>query len=115
MFRQNNDRASYFDFFQFVRINLNIKLSNWEKDALESHLDPLQVAYIDFNQFNKFSVQNGISWGEYLMENDSENIFKAQLNQSFRDYKLSVEDYFMGCPTMLTSEKAALAKVDLIY
>jgi hypothetical protein len=24
-------------------------------------------------------------------------------------------DYFMGCPTMLTSEKAALSKVEKIY
>jgi len=28
---------------------------------------------------------------------------------------LSEDDYFRGCPTMLTSEKAALAKVRQIY
>ena len=54
-----------------------MRLNNWEEDALESHLDPLQAAHIEFNQFNKFSVQNGISWGEYLMENDTVKIFEA--------------------------------------
>ena len=39
----------------------------------------------------------------------------AKLNQSYKDYKVSKHDYFMGCPTMLTSEKAALAKVEKIY
>lgn len=28
---------------------------------------------------------------------------------------MTADDYFMGCPTMLTSEKAALAKVSMIY
>ena len=33
----------------------------------------------------------------------------------YKDYKLSEADYFHGCPSMLTSEKAALATASLIY
>ena len=36
-------------------------------------------------------------------------------NQSYSDYKVTKKDYFMGCPTMLTSEKAALAKCYQIF
>ena len=39
-----------------------------------------------------------------------------KLNQSYKNYKLNPKrDYFMGCPTMLNSEKAALAKVTEIW
>ena len=34
----------------------------------------------------------------------------AKLNLSYQDYKVTKADSFNGCPTMLTSEKAALAK-----
>jgi hypothetical protein len=37
------------------------------------------------------------------------------LNLDYKDYILSPEDYFMGCTTMLTSEKAALSKVSQMY
>jgi len=57
----------------------------------------------------------GINWGEPVLEDDTEAILEENHNLSYQDYKCSAKDYFMGCPTMLTSEKAALAKVDLIY
>jgi hypothetical protein len=49
------------------------------------------------------------------LENDLEDILDAKLNVSYLDYKLTKNDYFRGCKTMLTSEKAALAKCTLIY
>jgi len=39
----------------------------------------------------------------------------AKLNLSYQDYKVTKADSFNGCPTMLTSEKAALAKAHTIY
>lgn len=39
----------------------------------------------------------------------------AKLNLSYQDYKVSKADFFNGCPTMVTSEKAALAKAHAIY
>jgi fructose-specific phosphotransferase system component IIB len=44
-----------------------------------------------------------------------EDILDAKLNLSYKDYVLNDEDFFMGCPSMLTSEKAALAKVSQLY
>lgn len=41
---------------------------------------------------------------------DTEAILEAKLNVSYKDYKLSKGDYFNGIKTILTSEKAALAK-----
>lgn len=32
------------------------------------------------------------------------------MNVSYREYRVTKQDYFNGCPTMLKSEKAALAK-----
>lgn len=73
------------------------------------------MAFIEFNEFNEFCMDYGINWGEKLLENDAEALLDAKLNQSYKDYKVTKADYFMGCPTMLTSEKAALAKVEKIY
>jgi len=39
-----------------------------------------------------------------------EDILDAKLNLSYKNYEVTEADYFHGCPTMLTSEKAALAK-----
>ena len=64
---------------------------------------------------NEFSQTYGIDWGEKLLETDLEDILDAKLNLSYKDYQLSEEDFFMGCSTMLTSEKAALAKVSQLY
>jgi hypothetical protein len=44
----------YYDLFQFIEHDLKIKLANWEEDALESRLDRLGMAYIEFNEFNEF-------------------------------------------------------------
>lgn len=44
-----------------------------------------------------------------------EDILDAKLNLSYKDYTLTKDDYFQGCASMLTSEKAALAKVTQIY
>ena len=73
------------------------------------------MAFIEFNEFNEFSLEHGLEFGEPLLETDLEDILDAKLNLSYLDYKVSKYDYFMGCPTMLTSEKAALAKVSQIY
>lgn len=111
-FRDHEDRNCYYDFFMFIEKDLKIKLANWEEDALESRLDRLGMAFIEFNEFNEFCGEYGINWGEPLLDNDREAILDAKLNLSYKDYKVTKDDYFMGCPTMLTSEKAALAKVE---
>lgn len=115
MFADQKEKLSYFDFFQFLETTMGIKLANWEEDALESRLDRLGMAFIEFNEWNEFTMEFGMNWGEELLETDLEDVLDAKLNLSYKDYKLSKLDYFSNCPTMLTSEKAALAKVDSIY
>jgi len=73
------------------------------------------MAFIEFNEFNEFCMEYGINWGEDIKENDLEDVLDAKLNLSYKDYKITKDDYFLGCPTMLTSEKAALAKAEAIY
>ena len=73
------------------------------------------MAFIEFNEFNEFCLEYGINWGEALKENDLEDILDAKLNQSYTDYRVTKNDYFNGCSTMLTSEKAALAKCEGLY
>ena len=51
----------------------------------------------------------GIDWGEEVQKTDLEDIVEQYINVSYQDYKLKKDDYFEGCKTMLTSEKAALA------
>lgn len=115
MFHSQNDKLSYFDLFQFIENSLQIKMKNWEEDAIENRLDRLGLAFIEFNEFNEFSMNYGINWNEKLIENDIEAILETKLNLDYKDYIVTPDDYFMGCPTMLTSEKAALAKVSMIY
>jgi hypothetical protein len=55
-------------------------------------------------------MEYGLDWGENLLETDLEDILDAKLNLSYKNYKLTENDYFQGCKTMLTSEKAALQK-----
>jgi hypothetical protein len=57
----------------------------------------------------------GVDWQEKLLETDLEDILEKKLNLSYKDYVLTKDDNFQGCATMLTSEKAALAKVTAIY
>jgi hypothetical protein len=44
-----------------------IKLENWEEDALESRLDRLGMAFIEFNEWNEFTMEFGMNWGEELL------------------------------------------------
>jgi hypothetical protein len=115
LFRSQNDKLSYFDFFQYVQHKLKIGLENWEEDALEGRLDRLGMAFIEFNEFNEFSLDYGLSWGEPLLENDLEDILDAKINLSYKDYVVTEKDYFEGCPTMFTNEKAALNRARAIY
>jgi hypothetical protein len=85
---------SYFDLFQFISKKLEIKLENWEEDALEGRLDRLGMAFIEFNEFNEFSGEYGINWKEKLLETDMEDILDAKINLSYKDYKLTKSDYF---------------------
>jgi hypothetical protein len=115
IFKTQKDKVSYFDLFQFIQHKMDIKLENWEEDALEGRLDRLGMAFIEFNEFNEFSIEYGISWGEPLIEGDMEDILDAKMNISYKDYKVSPTDYFLGCPTMLNNEKAALSKCRSIW
>jgi len=74
---------SYNDFNQFNTHKLKIPLENWEEDALESRLDRLGMAFIEWNEFNEFSMDYGIDWQEPLLENDLEDILDAKLNLSY--------------------------------
>jgi len=94
---------------------MKIKLENWEEDDLELRLDRLGSAYILFNEFNEFSIEYDLNWGEHLLETDIEDKLEQKLNVSYKDYQLTKDDYFMGSSSMLTSEKAALALVEQIY
>lgn len=72
-FKSQDDKLSYYDLFQFIQHKANIKLENWEEDALEGRLDRLGFAFIEFNEFNEFSQEYDIDWGEALLENDLED------------------------------------------
>jgi len=72
LFRTQDDKLSYFDLFSFLEHTLQIKLQNWEEDALEGRLDRLGMAFIEFNEFNEFCLGYGIDFGEPLLENDLE-------------------------------------------
>jgi hypothetical protein len=73
------------------------------------------MAFIEFNEFNEFSMEYGLNWNEALLENDLEDILEAKINLSYKDYVVTEKDYFQGCPTMLNNEKAALATVRKIF
>ena len=68
--------------------------STGKEDALESRLDRLGMAFIEFNEWNEFCMEFGMDWGEPLLETDLEDVLDAKLNQSYKDYKLSKNDYF---------------------
>jgi hypothetical protein len=110
MFKECQDKLSYYNFFSFLSKNLEMDLDEWELDSLEFRLDKLGTAYIEFNEFNEFSVQYGYNWKEKIIENDIEWQLEEKLNLSYKDYVLQPSDFF-GCHTILTNERAALAKV----
>lgn len=47
---------------------------------MESSLDRLGMAFIEFNEFNEFCQNYGVNWGEPLDENDREAQLDAKLN-----------------------------------
>lgn len=74
------------------------------------------MAFIEFNELNEFTMDYGLDWGEPLLENDLEDILDAKINLSYKDYVINpAEDFFMGCPTMFTNEKAALKECRRLY
>ena len=80
MFKSQNDKLSYYDFFQFINKNLDIKLEDWEEDAIEMRLDRLGMAFIEFNEFNEFCQNYEINLGEPVLETDIESILEAKIN-----------------------------------
>jgi hypothetical protein len=115
LFKSQHDKISYWNLFQFIEHKLKIKLRNWEEDALEGRLDRLGMAFIEFNEFNEFSIEQGLDWGEKLLSLDLEDILDRKLNLSYKDYEVTKLDFFMDCPTMLKSEKAALAMAEQLF
>ena len=87
-------------------------LEKWEKDSLETRLDKLNFAFIEFNEFNEFCDNYKINLGERIEERDLESILEEKMNVSYKNYIIDPsKDYFRGIKTMLTTEKAALATV----
>ena len=73
MFYASKDKLSYYDFFNFMEYKLNIQMKGFEKDALESRLDRLSMAFIEFNEMNEFAQEYEINFfDETLIENDLE-------------------------------------------
>jgi len=60
-------------------------------------------------------MEFGINFGEDLLETDLEDMLDQKINLSYVDYKVTKDDYLNENPTILTSEKAALAKVSQIW
>jgi len=73
------------------------------------------MAFIEFNEFNEFCMPYGIDFGEDLLETDLEDILDEKINMSYHDYRVTKKDWYNGCPTILTSEKAALSMVEAIW
>ena len=73
------------------------------------------MAFIEFSEFIEFTSAYGVEWDLPPTENDLEAMLDKKLNQSYKDYKVTKKDYFNDCKTILTSEKAALAKCTQIF
>ena len=79
----------------FVEDQLGLNLEDWEEDSLECRLDRLGMAFIEFNEFNEFCLDYGISWDEKLKAFDLEDELDAKLNLSYKDYIIdSKQDFF---------------------
>jgi len=74
LFASTNDKLSYYDFFQFLEKTMKIEIEDWEEDSLETRLDRLGMAFIEFNEFNEFCIDYNIDFKEKLKENDLEDI-----------------------------------------
>ena len=94
MFKSQNDKCSYYDLFQFISNQLAITLADWEENALEGRLDRLGFAFIEWNEFNEFSMSYALDWGEPLLENDLEDQLDEKINLSYKDYLVTPDDYF---------------------
>ena len=101
--------------FTFFEFKVKAGLENWEEDSLEQRLDKLGLGFIEFNEFNEFCMQYGISFNEPLLENDLEDQLERRNNISYIDYKVQKEDYFRYFRTIYTSERAALHKAQALY
>lgn len=115
LFQEQNDKLSYYNLFHFIEFDLKLKLQNWEEDAIESRLDRLGMAFIEFNEFNEFCMEYGIDFGEPLLETDLEDILDEKINLSYQDYKVTKKDWYNNVSTILTSEKAALNFCETIW
>ena len=68
------------------------------------------MAFIEFNEFNEFLRDFGYMTGKAVDEDDLEAEMERRAAISYKEYDVDPKnDYFMECPTMLRSEKAALA------
>ena len=70
LFKSQNDKLSYYDLFLFIEEKLGLELENWEEDAIESRLDRLGFAFIEFNEFHEFTQEYDLDWKEPLLEKD---------------------------------------------
>ena len=70
------------------------------------------MAYIEFNEFNKFCQVYQIDCHEKLLDFDLEAIFDAKINTCYTHYNVTKNDYFMDCQTMLNNERAALSRCE---
>lgn len=115
-FVEHGLKLSYKEFFSHTIGELGIKLEHWELDAIEDRLDKGGDAYIDLHDFIAFCEEYDIDLGVQVDSGaaDAEAMIEQKNNVSYKDYKLTKNDYFNGCKTMLTSEKAALAKCNSI-
>ena len=72
MFKEQNDKLSYFDFFNFIEKDLKLELDNWEEEALCQRLDQMGMAFFEFNEVNEFFTEYGLNTNEKILENDLE-------------------------------------------
>ena len=63
LFKNQQEKLSYWNLFQFIEHKLQIKLEIWEEDALEGRLDRLGFAFIEFNEFNEFLQEHEYKTG----------------------------------------------------
>lgn len=73
------------------------------------------MAFIEFNEFNEFLQEYGYNTNEPVIVDDEEHKLELAQELSYMDYEVTEADYFMGSPTILRSEKAALALCRKLY
>ena len=73
------------------------------------------MAYFEFNEFNEFLQNYGYDTREKVLEDDAEAALEIKQAISYKDYVVTKDDYFRGCPTILKSEKAALSYCRKLY